>query len=300
MLSSVLLVATLAVPSMPQHRWVAQVPPSSARTSPPPPGAGPGAVVVKPSAAAAGDEDVDYDARKKKGKFSFEFSKAEVVDIVKAISDMTRQNFIIPEKIKGQRITILSPTKISAAEAYQVFHTALSANGISMVRAGRFYKLVDAKDAIKDTVPTCIDDDSGDCALYNEQMVTLLLHMRHVDAAQVNTVAKSLLSKDGDITVFQPSNALIISEYAPNLKRVRRIIDALDVPGFDDTLQLVQIQYSSAAEVAEKLTAVFEVAGPNARPGGAPRPMVPPGMGMPPAGATGGEDSDVQISKIVP
>ena len=36
------------------------------------------------------------------------------------------------------------------------------------------------------------------------------------------------MSKEGDLTMFQPSNALIISEYAPNLTRLKQIIAALD------------------------------------------------------------------------
>ena len=324
MLGALLVMTTVALPNPGGHlqgttrTWVAQQGPGRsfppgrpAVPVPPPPGPpqgqppGSGAVVVRPSASAgpAGieDNDINYDARKK-AKFSFEFSKAEVIDVVKAISDMTRQNFIIPEKIKGQRITILSPTKITAQEAYQVFYTALSANGISVVRTGKFYKLVDAKDSIKDTVPTCIDDDA-ECQMYHDQMVTLLMHLRHTDAGQVNAVVKSLMSKDGDVTIFQPSNAMIISEYAPNLKRVRRIIDALDVPGFDDELQLVQIQYATSAEIAEKLTQIFEVQAKNApgRPN-MPVPGVPP-MGQAAAAASAGKgdgEEDVQISKIVP
>src|SRR4051812_2068842 len=119
-------------------------PPPPLRGGPPPmmPGMqtgipGPGrAATVAPMPPPApggnsGPDEMDYEARRRNAKFSFEFSKAEIMDVVKAISDMTRQNFIIPERIKGQRITILSPTKITAAEAYQVFYNALSANGIS-------------------------------------------------------------------------------------------------------------------------------------------------------------------------
>ena len=228
--------------------------------------------------------------------YTFEFSKAEVQDVVKAISDMTRQNFIIPERIKGQRITILCPKKVTAQEAYQVFFTALSANGISVVRTGKFFKLLDSKEAIKDTVPTCVDGDAhGACSMARDQMVTVLMRLRYVDAAQVNAVARALLSKDGDITVFQPSNALIISEYSPNLKRVRGIIEALDVAGFDDALQIVSIQHAAATEVADKLTQIFDISN-SGRPGAASARRGTP-VSVPQAGQ---EDGDVQISKIVP
>jgi general secretion pathway protein D len=286
-------------------------PPRPSPAPAPPPGTPP---TAGQSQVEKSDAEIDFVARAKKGKFSFEFSKAEIVDIVKAISNLTQRNFIIPEKIKGQRITILSPTKISAAEAYQVFLVALEVNGITIVRSGKFYKLVESKDGIKSPIPTCIGYDDEDCPKFADQMVTLLLPMKYVDANQLNPVVKSLISKEGEITVFQPSNSLIISEYAPNLARVRRIIEALDVPGYEDELQIVQIKYAVATEIADKLTQIFDVkaggAAGAAKTGGGPMarnrpaPPKPPEGGLPPEGAaaqtTAGEDSsEVSISKIV-
>jgi general secretion pathway protein D len=235
----------------------------------------------------------------KKATFHFEFIKADIMDVIKAMANITQQNFIVPERIKGQRITILSPAKITAAEAHQVFYTALSANSISVVRVGKFYKLVDAREAMKDTIPTCVDDEPG-CARRVEQMVTEILHVHHADASQVAGIIKAMLSKDGDINVFTPSNSIIVSEYSPNLQRLRRIIDALDIPNFDDKLQLVQIQYSLASEIAAKITQIFELqTQTHVFTNGMQRPM----LMVPNAGqaqkSMNPDDSDVQISKIV-
>ena len=217
---------------------------------------------VREKSPSRDDGEIDFAQRQRQGKFRFEFSKAEIVDIVKAISDMTRQNFIIPDKLKSQRLTILSPTKISASEAYRVFYAALAANGITLVRVGKFYKLVEAKEARKDTIPTCIGSTDG-CGGTQERMVTVIQQLKHTDATQITAVIKTLLGKDGEVTLFQPTNALIISEYAPNLARIQRIVASLDVPGGDDELRIVQIQYATAAEIADKLSQVFEIQAKN-------------------------------------
>ncbi|MBN1960892.1 MAG: type II secretion system secretin GspD [Deltaproteobacteria bacterium] len=211
-------------------------------------------------AASKKKGEIDLKERAKHGKFSFDFSKAEIEDIVKAISDMTQRNFIIPDSIKGKRLTILSPTKISAAEAYQVFLSALEVSDISVVRIGKFYKLMKTKEAIRAPIPTCVNPDDPACPKYSEQMVTTILPLQHIEVGQINSVLQSLKSREGQIQIFQPSNALIISEYANNLERIRRIISALDIPGFDDELQIIQIKYATATEIADKLTQIFEVA----------------------------------------
>ncbi len=270
----------------------------SPSTAPPgTPGAPPTAAppVNKPPA----NNDINFEERAKKGKFSFDFNKAEIIDVVKAISDMTRKNFIIPEKLKSQRVTILSPTKITAGEAYQVFLAALEVNGVTVVRSGKFYKLVEAKESVKEPIPTCVGPDDKNCPRYSEQMVTLILPMQHIDAQQLQNVIKPLLSKESEMQVFQPTNSLIVSEFAHNLTRVRHIIEALDVPGFQDELQLVQIQYATASDIADKLTQIFEVqrgGTASTRPGQAPRP----GRPMEQAKGAGTDEAEVQISKIIP
>lgn len=252
------------------------------------------------SSADEDDESIDFAQRARSGKFSFEFSKAEIMDVVKAVSDLTRRNFIVPEKIKSQRITILSPTKITSREAWSVFLAALEVNGITVVRSGKFYKLVEGQDAQKSPIPLCIGDDT-ECPKFTDYMVTYLMRLTHVDASQLNGIIKSMVSKQGQVTVFAPSNALVISDYAPNITRLRRIVAALDVAGGNDEIRIVQIQYATASEIAETVKQVFEVdAQPNnAAPGRrTPRPRA---QGNAAGGDTGDESqAEVKISKIVP
>lgn len=229
--------------------------------------------------------------RPKTEKYNFEFAKAEIMDVVKAISNITGKNFIIPDKIKSQRITILSPTPISEREAYQVFLAALEINGVTIVRMGKFLKLVNSKAAVKKTIPTCIGPNDV-CPEYSDQMVTRLIHLENIEAGQITAVLKSLMGKGGTLTTFQPSNALIISEYASNLTRMLRILKALDVPGFDDELRMVQIEYATAAEIANKLTQIFDV---KAKGRGASRSKSSKKLSK----AGEGDGGEVQISKII-
>ena len=205
---------------------------------------------------------------------------------MKAISELTKRNFIIPEKIKGQKLTILSPTKITAGEAYQVFLAALAINDITIVKVGKFYKLVTSKDSIKQPIPTCVGD-ADQCPKFSDQMITTILRIQNIDVSQVEKVIKGLVSKQGNLVVFGSSNSLIISEYASNITRIRKIIASLDVAGFDDELKMVQIEYATASDIADKITQIFDVEAKGKRKSTK-------------KGKTGGEDSTaVTISKII-
>ena len=231
-------------------------------------------------------DGIDHSARAKKAKVSFDYKDVTVEGIVKAISELTKRNFIIPEKIKGQKLTILSPTKITAYEAYQVFLAALAINNITIVKVGKFYKLVSSKDAIKQPIPTCVGD-KDQCPKFLDQMITTILRIENIDVSQVEKVIKGLISKQGNLVVFGSSNSLIVSEYASNITRIRKIIASLDVAGFDDELKLVQIEYASASEIADKITQIFDVESSGKRKSSK-------------KGRAGGDDSTaVTISKII-
>ena len=89
------------------------------------------------------------------GKLYFRFNEANILDVLKQVSQYTCKNFIVSEGIKGAKkeITIISHRPVTVSQAYAAFESALEANGMALIPAGRFYKLVDRKDAVRDALP---------------------------------------------------------------------------------------------------------------------------------------------------
>ena len=77
----------------------------------------------------------------------------ELSNITKIIACMTGKNIIVPKSLKGKKITIYSPSVVSAQEAYRAFLTALEANGFTISRQGRFLRIVDIKDFVRKSDP---------------------------------------------------------------------------------------------------------------------------------------------------
>ncbi|MCB0327591.1 MAG: hypothetical protein KDD52_08235, partial [Bdellovibrionales bacterium] len=89
-------------------------------------------------AAAVQDERIRVD---EKGRIHLDFVDAEVVDVAQSISELTKKNFIIDDKVKG-KITIISPLAVSVQEAYQAFISALEVKNFSVVPAGKMLKII--------------------------------------------------------------------------------------------------------------------------------------------------------------
>lgn len=183
---------------------------------------------------------------------SFDYPNAEITDIIKAMSELTGKNFIIDPGVRG-KITIIAPTKITVAEAWKAFLSALAINGWSIVPSGKFFKVKSARDARNDSIETYAGPYSPD----NDQMITRIIHLKHIQAADVNSKLRTLQSKFGDINVYEPTNSLIISDFGSNVERITSILRELDVKGFEEQLEVIRIQHARAKDIADLMDQII-------------------------------------------
>lgn len=183
---------------------------------------------------------------------SFDFPNADLQDIVNAISELTGKNFIIDPGVRG-KITILAPTKITVAEAYKAFLSALAINGYAIVPSGAFYKIRTARNAQRDGIETY----SGNYYPNADVMITKIFHLKHIQAEVVNRELRMLQSKDGELSIYPPTNSLLISDYGSNIDRISRILAQLDVPGFEDQLEVIPVRYAKAKDMAELIMKII-------------------------------------------
>lgn len=177
---------------------------------------------------------------------SFDFPNAEIQDIVKAISELTGKNFIIDNGLRG-KVTIIAPSKITVAEAYKAFLSALAINGYAIVPQGKFLKIRSARNAQRDSIETY----SGTYYPNSDQMITRIIHLKHISSEAVNRDLRILTSKDGEMSVYPPTNSIILSDYGSNIDRVMKIINQLDVPGFEDQLEVIPVKYAKSKDIAD-------------------------------------------------
>lgn len=177
---------------------------------------------------------------------SFDFPNADIADIVKAVSELTGRNFILDPGVRG-KITIIAPSKITVAEAYKMFLSALAIHGYAIVPSDGYYKVRPSRAAQRDSIETF----SSSYYPNSDQMITKIIHLKYISAEEVNRQFRNITTKDGDINAYAPTNSLIISDYGSNIDRIVKIINQLDVPGFEDQIEVVQIRNSKAKDLAD-------------------------------------------------
>ncbi|WP_225410656.1 type II secretion system secretin GspD [Stigmatella hybrida] len=238
---------------------------------------------------------------RRRARYGIYFDKVDIEKLVQTVSDATCKTFILPENVRG-KISIIGPengrVEVDADSFYAAFLAALDANGLSVYPHGRFLKIVDKRSAKQNPIPTIIDGDTAYTT--NEQMVTKLFRIQHVEVEPLRGVLQQLVSKDGD-TIPYPPDTIIVNDVGSNMHRLERIINQLDARSASDEMRIIQVQYASAQEVAGTVQKLFEskASRPGQRPGSFNSPS--PG-GVPPDMSQGGGESNgpVTLSQIIP
>ncbi len=187
-------------------------------------------------------------------KVNLDYVNAEIGEIAKSIAELTGKNFIIDDKVRG-KITIISPNPVSVHEAYQAFVSALEVKNYTVVQAGKMLKIIPLREMKKSPVPTDVRWAAGG----DDAFVTRLIQMKFISASEIMKSLKNLISKNGDMISYEPTNTLIITESVGNIRRIMKIVNRLDQEGFQSNLEVIRLKYAPASDTAEKLKRIFDL-----------------------------------------
>lgn len=216
---------------------------------------------------------------------SFDFPDTSLVDLTKHMQQLTGINLIMDKDLKG-KISITAPSAITVGDAWKAYLTALNLNGYTLVKSGAFYKIVQARD-IRYT-PTKIY--TGSYTPDTENYVMKIIPLKNINSTEVTRSFRPFMSRYGRIIDIRQTNTVIVQDTGSNINRLNRLIKFIDVPGHEESLQILRVQHSSAPEIAKLLDQILRDGGSNARGarGAAPRPI-----------ASSGGGGESTISKII-
>src|SRR6266404_2041443 len=171
------------------------------------------------------------------------YKDADLSQIIQAVSEVTGENFIIDPRVNA-KVTMLSATPMSPAAFYEAFLSVLQVYGYVAVPAGKVIKIVPNTDARQ--LPA--NDLPNDVSRTSDEIVTQIISMKNVSAAQLVPILRPLIPQYGQLAAYAAGNMLIISDRASNVSRIVRIIQRMDESG-DEPIEVIALHNASAADV---------------------------------------------------
>ncbi len=193
-----------------------------------------------------------------RARVTFNLENASLMELVRMIANLTGRRFIVPGKIRDIQATVYAPTQVTVAEAYRAFLSILQVNGLTVVPAGRYLKIVETQNVQNRPLPLY---RSADGAPRDDRFLTRIHRLEHIGAEDAAALLSRFKSPDGDIVAYAPTNMLVITDTGRNIRRMTRLLEAIDVPRGGAQMWIEPVHYANASEMAERLSEIFEATG---------------------------------------
>ncbi len=174
---------------------------------------------------------------------------ADIRAFISDISSLTGKTFIVDPRINA-KVTIISREDLSIEEAYEVMLSVLAVHGYSAIEQDNATKIVPEITGRQAFNSFSRPNSPSD------KLVTDIIRPKFAAVNSLISILRPIMSTQGHIAVYEPTNSLIIADRAGNVKKLTAIINELDkTPG--ETYEIIKLSYSSSKEVSKIIDKIF-------------------------------------------
>jgi len=184
---------------------------------------------------------------------------ADINTLIETVSDVTGRNFIVDPRVKA-KVNVVSASPMPPEAVYETFLSILQVYGFAAIPSGKAIKIVPENNARQEAGSTGLDRGAPP-----DEIVTRVMEIKNVPAAQLVPILRPLVPQWGHLAAYSPSNMLIISDRAGNMRRLDNIIEQVDRSG-ENEIELVRLQHASASEVVRILQSLAKGESGNNQP----------------------------------
>ncbi|MBK9441273.1 MAG: type II secretion system secretin GspD [Comamonadaceae bacterium] len=187
------------------------------------------------------------------------FQAAEIEAVARTFASITGINVVVDPRVKGT-ITLVTEKPVSPAAAMAQFVAALRLQGYTLVASGGLYKVVPESEAKLQSAGVTVSAGEDPSLPAGNQIATQIFKLNFEAAANMVPVLRPLISPNNTINANPGNNSLVITDYADNLRRLGRIIAAMDVANATD-VEVIALKHAIAADLAPLVLRLLGSAG---------------------------------------
>ncbi len=186
---------------------------------------------------------------------------ADIRAFIADAARVTGRTFIIDSRVQG-KVTVVTDRPLSRSEYFEAFLSTMRANGLVAVPTGNgAFRIQPIDNAASQ--PSRV----GSAGASRNSFVTEIVRLRAIDATQAIETVRPLVSAQGSVSANRGSNALVIVDFADNIRRIREVLRRVDAD--NASTRVVALKNASAKEIAAALQGLTTGA-PGGQGGGTP------------------------------
>lgn len=199
-------------------------------------------------------------------EYTINFVGDELELFIKTVGEVTGKNFIIYDQtVKTKKIYLVSSKPVSKELLYKIFLSVMEYNGYILETVGSGEnEIIKIKRNIQGPwTPTVTIFDESELKKYEEKdfFITMVIKLKYISAREVQTTLRALRivnPQGGNLAGIEGSNTILITDFAPNVKRIYDVIQIMDRPGPEKELRIFKMQYADATSLVDTLNELTE------------------------------------------
>jgi general secretion pathway protein D len=197
-------------------------------------------------------------------QYTLNVRDADIRAFIQDAARVTGRTFVIDGRVNG-KVSVVTDRPLSRSEYFEIFLATLRSNGLVAVPGPNGAYRIQPIDGAA-AQPGRIGSDRAT----QNQFVTEIIRLRHIDAVAAVETLRPLVSPQGSLTANRNANSLVVADFADNIRRIRALASSIDRDS--STSQIVTLKNAGAREIAAALQALVPAAGEGAQ---APVAIVP-------------------------
>jgi general secretion pathway protein D len=187
------------------------------------------------------------------------FEGTELYDVITTFCELLKIDYVIEGNVEG-KVTLQTFNKIPVGDLYSVLEQILALNNVTVVKSGNFYRFLRATDAAKKPLGIHFADDPS--IPDKERMIIQIIPLQHISAESMRKIITPLLTTNASFIEIPETNNLMMIEMAYNVKRIVKVVQALDIDKLASSdIQLYKLRNADSEVLVKELEEIFSSMG---------------------------------------
>jgi general secretion pathway protein D len=189
-------------------------------------------------------------------RLTLNFVNTEIEAVARAMADFTGRPFIVDPRVKGT-VTLTIDQPLTPDQAVGALSSALRLQNVAIVQSGGLFRIVPEADA--KLQGGAVHIGAAAPGARGDEVVTQVFRLNYESAVAIAQVLRPLIAPNNTINAYAASNTIVVTDYAENVRRIARIIAAIDTPAGSE-IDIVRLEHTVASDVAVTLGRLLETA----------------------------------------
>ena len=183
------------------------------------------------------------------------FHNAPLNIVLDYLSDAA--GFIINKETDIRGTVDVQGKNLTKDEAVEVLDSALKKNGYAITRIGRILTIIPQDSAKTRETPIVVNNDP-EAAERGDELVTQIIPVKYASVSQLVPNMELLLPTTATLSANESANSLILVATKTDIKRMLKIINALDTSiASVSSIRVIPLKYADAKDTATLISSLF-------------------------------------------